>query len=240
MMAELSFSCIIIIKTMRILVIEDEEKLAESLKRGLEKSGYAVDCLFDGEAGERRIEVSHQDYDLVILDLMLPKKNGFDVCKGVRARGITVPILILTARDMTNDKVGALDSGADDYLTKPFSFNELLARIRALLRRPAGALGNELTVGELILKPAEREVYRDGKKIDLTLKEFELLHYIMRHPGEVLNREDIYVHLWDFADNSMSNTIDVHIKNLRKKLGDKENGKLVETIRGVGYRLKAH
>jgi DNA-binding response OmpR family regulator len=221
------------------LIIEDEEKLAESLKRGLEKSGYAVDCLFDGEAGARRLLVSHQDYDLVILDLMLPKKGGLEVCKEIRARGLTVPVLILTARDMTDDKVMALDDGADDYLTKPFSFSELLARIRALLRRPTGALDSELRIGDLILKPAEREVFRGDEKINLTLKEFELLHYLMRHPGEVLNREEIYVHLWDFADNSMSNTIDVHVKNLRKKMGERENGKLIETIRGVGYRLKA-
>ena len=223
---------------MRILVIEDEEKLADSLKRGLEKSGYAVDCLFDGESGARRLEVSHADYDLVILDLMLPKKNGFEVCKEIRANGLSIPVLILTARDMTDDKVTALDSGADDYLTKPFSFNELLARVRALLRRPTGNIGSELRLGDLVLKPAEREVYAGDKKVTLTLKEFELLHFLMRHPGEVLNREEIYVHLWDVADNSMSNTIDVHVKNLRKKLGKENHGALLETIRGVGYRIK--
>lgn len=223
---------------MRILIIEDEERLAQSLKVGLEKSGYAVDYVLDGEAGQRRIEVAHEDYDLVVLDLMLPKKNGFEVCRDIRAKGFTLPVLVLTARDLTDDKVLALNSGADDYLVKPFSFEELLARIRALLRRPAGALESELTVETLVLKPAEREVFSNGKKVDLTLKEFELLHYLMRNPGKVLNREEIYVHLWDFADNFMSNTIDVHVKNLRKKLGNDSNGKLVETIRGVGYRLK--
>jgi len=225
---------------MRILVIEDEEKLAQSLKKGLERSGYAVDYLLDGEAGERRLEVSHGDYDLIILDLMLPRKNGFEVCQSVRARGITTPILILTARDMMNDKVNALDAGGDDYLVKPFSFDELLARIRALLRRPVAGLTAELCVADITLKPASREVTRGGKKVALTLKEFELLHYLMRHPGEVLNREDIYTHLWDFADNSLSNTIDVHVKNLRKKLGDHDHHdkKLVETVRGVGYRLR--
>ncbi len=223
---------------MRILIIEDEEKLAESLKKGLEKSGYAVDYLTDGEAGQRRIETSHKNYDIIILDLMLPKKSGFEICQAIRKRGIVTPILILTARDMTDDKILALDSGADDYLVKPFSFEELLARIRALLRRPVEAMPTEFTAKDIILKPTEREVWRADKKIDLTLKEFELLYYLMRHPGEVLNREDIYVHLWDFEDNSFSNIIDVHVKNLRRKLEDRGDDKIVETIRGVGYRLK--
>lgn len=225
-------------RIMRILIIEDEEKLAESLKKGLEKSGYAADYLTDGETGQRRIEVSHMNYDLIILDLMLPKKNGFEICQAVRKRGVMVPILILTARDMTDDKILALDSGADDYLVKPFSFEELLARIRALLRRPVEAMPTELTVRDILLKPTEREVWRGDRKIDLTLKEFELLHYLMRHPNEVLNREDIYLHLWDFEDNSFSNIIDVHVKNLRRKLEDHGAEKIVETVRGVGYRLK--
>jgi DNA-binding response OmpR family regulator len=226
---------------MRILIIEDEEKLAKSLARGLTQSGYAADYLLDGESGGRRIELYHDDYDLIVLDLMLPGKSGFDVCREVRAQGIKIPILILTARDATDDKVKALDCGGDDYLVKPFSFDELLARVRALLRRPTDSLANELRANGIILKLAEREVYRNGKKIGLTLKEFELLQYLMRHPGKVLNREDIYVHLWDFAANSLSNTIDVHMKNLRKKLGDngeEGNEQIVETIRGVGYRLK--
>lgn len=226
---------------MRILIIEDEEKLARSLVRGLAQSGYAADYLTDGEAGLRRLELYHDDYDMVILDLMLPGKNGFEVCRDLRGRGIMIPILILTARDAVDDKVKALDSGCDDYLVKPFSLEELLARTRALLRRPSGTLGSELAVGELVLRPAEREVYRNGQRVNLTLKEFELLQYLMRHPGKVLNREEIYVHLWDFAANSLSNTIDVHMKNLRKKLGDtgsEGHEKIVETIRGVGYRLK--
>lgn len=225
---------------MRILIIEDEEKLAQLLKKGLERSGYAVDYITDGETGARRLELSHADYDLLILDLILPKKNGFEICQEARGRGITIPILILTARDMVKDKVTALDAGGDDYLMKPFSFEELLARIRALLRRPTNGLAAELRIGDLTLKPAEREVWRGEQKVDLTLKEFELLHYLMRNAGKVLNREDIYVHLWDFADNSLSNTIDVHVKNLRKKLGDhgEREKRLVETVRGVGYRLK--
>lgn len=224
---------------MRILIIEDEEKLAKSLKRGLERSGYAVDYLLDGEAGQRRLELYRDDYDLVVLDLMLPGKNGFEVCAELRKQGLTTPIIVLTGRDGTDDKVKALDNGGDDYLVKPFSFEELLARVRALLRRPATALPEELIVGRLTLKPAAREVYRDGKKVDLTLKEFELLYFLMRNPNKVMNREDIYVHLWDFAANSLSNIIDVHVKNLRKKLGDDSNEKILETVRGVGYRLKA-
>lgn len=223
---------------MKVLIIEDEEKLAQSLKKGLERSGYAADYVLDGESGERRIELYHRDYDVVILDLMLPRKNGFEVCRDVRGRGLTLPILILTARDMTEDKILALDSGADDYLVKPFSFEELLARIRALLRRPPTSLNNEITVGTLALKLAEREIYQSRKKIDLTLKEFELLHYLMRHPGQAVGREDLYLHLWDFADNAMSNIIDAHVKNLRRKLDIGQQGTTIETVRGIGYRVK--
>jgi DNA-binding response OmpR family regulator len=224
---------------MRILIVEDEQKLAESLKKGLERSGYAADFVLDGEAGERRIELYQKDYDLVILDLMLPKKNGFEVCRAVREREITLPILILTARDMTEDKILALDSGADDYLVKPFSFEELLARIRALLRRPAPSVQtNEITIGTITIKLAEREAFQEGKKVDLTLKEFELLHYLMRNAGIAISREDLYLHLWDFADNAMSNIIDAHVKNLRRKLGAAEAATTIETIRGVGYRIK--
>lgn len=223
---------------MRILIIEDEEKLAQSLKKGLERSGYAADYVLDGEAGERRVELYHKDYDLIILDLMLPKMNGFEVSKKIRERGFTLPILILTARDLTDDKILALDSGADDYLVKPFSFEELFARIRALLRRPSATLNNDLTVGTIVMKLAEREIYQNGKPIELTLKEFELLQYLMRHPGEAVNREDLYQHLWDFADNAMSNIIDAHIKNLRRKLDIGEPATTIETIRGVGYRVK--
>jgi DNA-binding response OmpR family regulator len=223
---------------MRALIIEDEEKLAQSLQKGLERSGYAADYVLDGEAGERRINLYRNEYDVIILDLMLPKKNGFEVCRAVREVGITTPILILTARDMTDDKILALDSGADDYLVKPFSFEELLARIRALLRRPTISLNNEITVGTTTIKLAEREAYQAGTKIELTLKEFELLNYLMRHSGQVVNREELYMHLWDFADNAMSNIIDAHIKNLRRKLTIEGGTTTIETVRGVGYRIK--
>jgi DNA-binding response OmpR family regulator len=223
---------------MRILVVEDEEKLAQALKRGLEKEGYAVDTIMDGEAAERRIEVGHQNYDLIVLDLMLPGRDGFEICRHARALHIITPILVLTARDAIDDKVSALDSGADDYLVKPFSFSELSARIRALLRRPEQALPAQLKVGDLSLDTTSRKVYRGDKEVFLTLKEFGLLEFLMRHPNQVLNREQILDHVWDFAFDSFSNVIDVHIKNLRKKIDDDNNEKLLETIRGVGYKIK--
>lgn len=223
---------------MRILIIEDEEKLALALKKGLKKEGFAVDYIMDGEAGERRIVLNHKDYDLIILDLMLPKKNGFEICETVRKLEIKTPILVLTARDATEDKVSALNVGADDYLVKPFSFQELMARIKAILRRPEQALPNELVIQDLHLDSITRKVIKKGKEVNLTLKEFTLLEYLMRHPGQVLNREQITDHVWDFAFDSFSNIVDVHIKNLRKKIGDAHNEKILETIRGVGYRIK--
>lgn len=223
---------------MRILIIEDEEKLAMSLKKGLEQEGYAADCLYDGEAGRRHIEIHGGDYDLVILDIMLPKVDGVEVCKSVRDYGINVPVLMLTAKDSLEDKVLGLNSGADDYLIKPFDLEELLARIRALLRRPSVLLPPELRVNDLILNPVTQRVYRADKEIPLTAKEFALLEYFMRNAGQVLTREQVLSHLWDFNFDSFSNVVDVHIKNLRKKIDHGKQKKLLETIRGVGYRLK--
>ncbi len=224
---------------MRILIVEDEEKLATALKKGLEKEGYAADYIMDGEAGQRRIEINHRDYDLIILDLMLPKVTGFEIAQSVRKLGILTPILILTARDAIDDKVSALDAGADDYLVKPFSFEELFARVRALLRRPEQVLPLELKVKDLMLNVTTRKVYRQDKEIPLTLKEFGLLEYLMRHPNQVLTREQILDHLWDFAFDSFSNIVDVHMKNLRKKVDQDYHDKLLETIRGVGYKINA-
>lgn len=221
---------------MKILVVEDEKKLAELLKAGLQKEGYAVDCLFDGEAGQRRIEIHHNDYDVVVLDLMMPKKSGFDVCREVRAKGISVPILVLTARSATADKISLLDLGADDYLVKPFSLKELLARIRALTRRPKTALPKILEAGLLKINPAKIKAYYRDRELDLTLKEFRILEYLMRNLNQALARDQILDKIWDFEFDSFSNVVDVHIRNLRKKLG--EGGKLLETVRGVGYRLK--
>ncbi|MDP3954623.1 MAG: response regulator transcription factor [bacterium] len=223
---------------MRILIIEDEEKLANALKIGLEKEGFAADYVIDGEKAQRRIELFRNEYDLIILDLMLPHMDGFTICKNIRAQKINIPVLVLTARGSLDDKILALDNGADDYLIEPFSFKELIARVRALLRRPDEALPSELKVGGLILNPTTRKVTYSGKEIFLTLKEYSLLEYMMRHPNQVLNREQILDHIWDFNFDSFSNVIDVHIKNLRKKLGHNNGKTTVETIRGVGYRLK--
>ena len=223
---------------MKVLIVEDEAKLAAMLKAGLKLEGHTVDVIEDGLRGESRILMCRNDYDIVILDLMLPGKNGFEICTNVRNMGVTLPILILTARGDIEDKVLALNSGADDYLVKPFSFDELLARMQALLRRPHESLPTLLEVHDLVLNPVTREVTRDGKTIDLTLKEFQFLHYLMKHANQVMGREDIFAHLWDFADSSLSNVIDAHIKNLRKKIDDGHSQKLLETVRGVGYTIK--
>ncbi|MDP3963816.1 MAG: two-component system response regulator RppA [bacterium] len=223
---------------MKILLVEDEEKLAKSLQRGLEQDGYTVDCVFDGETAQKRIELHHEDYDLVILDLMLPKRNGLDICRSIRSQNITIPVLILTARDGLEDRVGGLECGADDYLIKPFSFDELSARIRALLRRPREALPAQLLVRNVLLNPATRKVLKNGKEIPLTLKEFELLEYLMRNKNRAVSREQLFSHVWDFATDSFSNVVDVHIKNLRKKLAENAHEKFIETVRGVGYRIE--
>ena len=222
---------------MKILIIEDEENLAKLLKIGLEREGYAVDYVLDGDQGQRRIEMHHTDYDLVVCDLMLPKKNGLEICKSIRQYNISLPILVLTARDSVEDKVTLLDAGADDYIVKPFHFNEVLARIRALTRRPEKVLPTELKAGGLTLDAATRRTTNNGKEMNLTLKEFRLLEYFMRHPNQALKREDIIENIWDFDFDLMSNIIDVYINRLREKIGDKD-GRVIETIRGVGYRLK--
>jgi len=223
---------------MRILIIEDEEKLAKSLKKSLEREGYAVDWVADGETGQHRMELYQKEYDLAIVDLMLPKKDGFEVTRNIRRAKIMQPVLVLTARESTEDKVKALDAGADDYLVKPFSLEELSARVRALLRRPNETLPTILGTKELVLNPATRQVTVNGKEISLTLKEFMLLEFFMRNPNRVLSREQIYDNLWDFASNSFSNVIDVYIKNLRQKLKEARHENLLETIRGVGYRFR--
>jgi DNA-binding response OmpR family regulator len=197
-----------------------------------------VDCLFDGASGQRRIEIHHEDYDLVILDIMLPEKDGIEVCRDIRSQNINLPILMLTARDSTEDKITGLDSGADDYIVKPFAFKELLARIRALLRRPTSAVPPELKAGDLVLDSSTRRVYRGGKEIPLTSKEFGLLEYLMLNAGQVLQRDQILSHLWDFDFDSFSNVVDVHIKNLRNKLDRGRQEVTIETVRGVGYRFK--
>lgn len=222
---------------MRILIVEDEEKLAESVKTYLEKEGYAADIVLDGDTAERRIRVSRKDYDLVILDLMLPKKDGYEVCKAIRAAKIDIPIIILTGKDRVEDKTALLDSGADDYLTKPFHLPELSSRIRALLRRPKEVLPVEIKIQDLTLNATTRTVHRGTKAIPLTLKEFNLLEYLMRNVNQVLSRDQLTNHVWDFAFDSFSNIVDVHIMNIRKKIGDPK-GKIIETVRGVGYWIR--
>jgi DNA-binding response OmpR family regulator len=224
---------------MRILCVEDTLKLAASLKRGLEQEGYAVDVLHDGLDAEKRLMLSHADYDMVLLDLTIPGKDGITLCKEIRARGLTLPVLMLTAKDTVDDKILGLDSGADDYLIKPFVFEELLSRIRALSRRPRVAHAPELTIGTLTLHSATQKIYASGEEIDLTLKEFRILEFFMQHPNEVLSRQRIIDHLWDFSFNPLSRVMDVHINNLRNKLDTKGYGTSIQTVRGVGYRLSA-
>lgn len=221
---------------MRILVVEDDEKLSEALKKGLERMSYAVDVIMDGEVALRRLEANHLDYDLAILDLNLPNKNGFEICTAVREKGINLPILMLTGQDSTEDKIKGLNVGADDYLTKPFSIAELEARIRALLRRPKDVLPSVLEFKDLTLDLAGRKLYRRNREIPLSLKEFGILEYLIRNSDQVVQRDQILSHVWDFEFNSFSNIIDVHIANLRKKIRTPGNN-YIETVRGVGYRL---
>lgn len=223
---------------MHILIVEDEERLAKALKKGLELKGYAVDWLPDSEKALNRILLYRNEYDLIILDLMLPGIDGATITESVRKENVTTPIIILTARNETEHKVDLLNKGADDYVVKPFSFEELLSRINAVLRRPAQSKPVTLKVGPLEMDMATRTVKKDGEEVPLTLKEFSLLECFMRQPGEVLSREKLFDHVWDFNSLSWSNVLDVHMKNLRKKLGTDANGdQLFETVRGVGYRL---
>lgn len=224
---------------MKILLVEDEQKLAAALARGLSVEGYTVDVIDDGKKALTRISLHRSDYDAIVLDLMIPSMDGYEVCAKAREMGVSIPILILTARAETENKVKLLAAGADDYLVKPFSFAELSARIRALMRRPNEKLPEVLRTAELELDPGRRIVKREGESIDLTLKEFNLLEYFMRHPNQVVNREDLLTHLWDFNYAGFSNVVDVHIKNLRRKLGKKHNKEVLETVRGIGYRLVA-
>jgi DNA-binding response OmpR family regulator len=183
-------------------------------------------------------EYGYYNYDLIILDVMLPSVSGIVICSTLRSKNIVIPILMLTAKDTTDDKVDGLDAGADDYLVKPFEFKELVARIRALLRRPKETVQMELTVGDIVLNTVTRKVTKRGIEVPLTVKEYAILEYCMRHTNQVLTRDQIINHVWDHAFDSFSNVIDVHIKNLRKKLQN-ENETLLETIHGVGYQLKA-
>jgi DNA-binding response OmpR family regulator len=222
---------------MRILVVEDEHRIAASIKKGLELERYAVDVAYDGRDGFDL--ASTESYDAILLDLMLPIFGGLEVCRRLREKHIHTPILILTARGQIADKVTGLDSGADDYLTKPFAFDELLARVRALTRRPKTATAPVLVIGDLSLDTISFQVKRGAKNITLTSKEFALLDFLMRHPRQTLTKEQIISHVWDYDADVLPNTVEVYIRNLRKKIDIPFNNSkpLIQTIRGFGYKI---
>jgi DNA-binding response OmpR family regulator len=224
-----------IIKNMRILIVEDEYKIAGAVKKGLEQESFAVDAVYDGDDGMD--SAMSGEYDLVILDYMLPGElNGLDIIKAMRKEGIHIPVIFVTAKDSTSDRVNGLDAGADDYLVKPFAFEELLARVRALLRRPKETLPTVLTQADLSLDLAALRVTRSGREIELTQKEFALLEYLMRNPGRILTKENIIAHVWDYDADILPNTVEVYIGYLRNKV-DKgyKNKPLIQTRRGFGY-----
>jgi DNA-binding response OmpR family regulator len=221
---------------MRILIIEDEIKLANAIKRALELQKYAVDAAYDGKAG---LDLAiGESFDLIILDLMLPKIDGLDICKLVRKEGVHTPILMLSAKGQINDKVTGLDRGADDYMVKPFSFEELFARIRALVRRPVKANDPVLKVKDLTVDPTAFKVIRNGKLIELSSKEFSILEYLLRHKNSVVTKEDIVSHIWNYDSNVLPSTVEVHVKHLRDKLDADFKIKLIKTVRGFGYEIR--
>jgi len=222
---------------MKILVIEDDPTVGQFVKRGLEENRWGVDLVADGEEGERR--AATDTYDLVILDMRLPGKSGLDVLMALRARGFERPVLVLTAQDAVDAKVSTLRAGADDYVTKPFAFEELLARVEALARRPRAIASPTLRVADLVLDPQAREVHRGEEMIDLTPKEFTVLEYLMRHAGRVMSRTLITEYAWGYHFDPGTNIVDVVINHLRKKVDARHDRKLISTVRGVGYVVKA-
>src|SRR5512143_1701608 len=223
---------------MRILLVEDNRQLSRSLKLSLEEDGYAVDAAFDGEEGQDLAELA--PYDAIILDILLPRKDGLSVCRELRDRRVNTPILMLTARDTVEDRVKGLDSGADDYLVKPFALNELRARLRALLRREAPDKTSIIAVDDLTLDPVTHRVTRAGQPIELTAKEYALLEYFMRNADRLISREMAESHVWSYDYEGVSNVIDVYVRRLRRKIDDPFPTKLIETVRGAGYRLRRH
>jgi len=220
---------------MRVLVVEDEPGIAQFIRQGLREAGYAVDVAYDGEEGLDYVYVA--EYDVLVLDILLPKLDGLDVLHALRARGVKTPVLLLTAKDTVEDRVRGLDSGADDYLVKPFAFPELVARLRALLRRPPLQIDPVLHLGDLAMDTARREVRRGGRLIELSPREFTLLEYLMRHPRHVLTRTQLAEHVWNFDFFNDSNVVDVYIGYLRRKIDRGSDRPLLQTVRGVGYRL---
>jgi two-component system, OmpR family, response regulator len=222
---------------MRVLVVEDEKKLGELLRRGLDEEGYAADV---ADRGEEALWMARAvEYDVIVLDVMLPGADGFEICRRLRGNGVWAPVLMLTARDAVDDRVSGLDAGADDYLTKPFAFEELLARIRALTRRAPVERPAVLEVGDLRLDPAAHRAWRGDQELDLSAKEFALLELFMRRPGVTLSRTQLLDGAWDIAFESRSNVIDVYVRYLREKIDRPFGRDSIETIRGVGYRLSA-
>ena len=219
--------------------MEDEEALANIIKDSLRAEGYAVDHVSDGQKALGRIQSTYQEYDLIMLDLMLPNKGGLEICQEMRKINIDTPVLILTVNDDLESKVSLFDAGADDYLVKPFEFKELFSRIRAITRRPKKALSTELKASDITLNPATQKVSRAGREIELTLKEFRILEYFMRNPGMAISREDLVRNVYDFDYDSFSNVLDVFINRLRNKIDKGRTVKLIETVRGIGYRLNA-
>ena len=221
---------------MRILVVEDSRRLAGIIKRGLLEEGYAVDNAYDGEEAQYMAETAA--CDLIILDVMLPKKDGVTVCRELRAKSVNIPILMLTAKDSVEDKVLGLDSGADDYLVKPFAFSELLARLRALMRREILPRPQKFQAGELSLDPQSREVWRDGSRVELTAKEYAILEYFMRRPNALVTRTMLGESVWDYEFDGISNIIDVYVRRIRQKIDKEGQASLIQTVRGAGYRLR--
>lgn len=222
---------------MRILLVEDEPRMANVIAKGLRESTYAVDVADDGDAG--LYQASINDYDVIILDVLLPQRNGFDVCRELRKRGNSTPILMLTARAEIDDRLTGFDAGADDYLTKPFSFRELLARIRALLRRDFQLRPEALQLADLIIDTSSHRVTRADQDVSLTAKEYALLEYLARRMGKLVSRAEIAAHVWDDSFDPFSNTIEVYMNRLRKKIDDEHSTKLLHTRRGEGYILEA-
>lgn len=222
---------------MRILVVEDEHKISHSIKQGLEQEKYAVDIAYTGTDGYDL--ASSEEFDLIILDRLLPEMDGVTICKKLREVKIHTPILMLTAKGQLEDKVTGLDAGADDYLVKPFAFEELLARIRALVRRPKTSIGSVLTVAGLTLDTKTYSVQRDGREITVSNKEFSLLEYLMRHPEQILTKDQIIAHVWNYEANVLPNTVEVYIGYLRNKIDKPFSTKpLIHTIRGFGYKIQ--
>ena len=222
---------------MRILIVEDEHKIANSIKKGLTQEHYAVDIAYDGKDG---LDLAlTEDYDLIILDRLLPEMDGLEICKKLREEKIYIPVLMLTAKGEIDDRVEGLNAGADDYLVKPFAFEELLARIKALIRRPKGNLGTTLATQDLSLNTITYEVKRGNKLIQLSNKEFALLEYLMRHPNQIITKEQIISHVWDYDSDILPNNVEVYIGYLRSKIDQpfKDSLPLIHTVRGFGYRL---